>query len=120
MKYWGGTSRLTWSSDSANNRARSTPDRSSAVPRTGDIVLKPFIEAGTYRQLFRVETWQTHDLLDGPFDDVRAAMDAAFEFGMTARLVVWLDYSDDPLSHDLDTLPLYFADNSAGASSSAA
>jgi hypothetical protein len=32
---------------------------------------------------------------------------------VTARLAVWLDYSDDPDSHQLDLVPLYFSDTTA-------
>jgi hypothetical protein len=84
-----------------------------ATPRPGDVVLKPFIDRHNYKQLFRVETWNTHDLLDGPFEHVREAMEAAFEFGVTARLAVWLDYSDDPTAHELDAMPLYVSDKPA-------
>lgn len=48
---------------------------------------------------------------------VREAMECAFEFGMTSRLAVWLDYSDAPDAHDLDPVPLYFSDHAGGARS---
>ena len=118
MKYWGGQTPPSWLREIANDRPRPlvVPDEQSPiVPRTGDIVLKPFIDGRTFAQLFRVETWNTHDLLDGPFDSVRAAMECAFEFGVTSRLVVWLDYSDDPDGHDLDSVPLYYSDTAASA-----
>ena len=83
-------------------------------------MLKPVIDQTSFQQLFRLETWQTHDLLDGPFEHVRAALEAAFEFGVTARLAVWLDYSDDPKAHDLDSTPLYFDDKSLAVSESVA
>ena len=94
----------------ARSRPLIMPEHSAAVPQSGDVVLKPFIDGRTFKQLFRVETWDTHDLLDGPFEHVRDALDAALEFGVTARLAVWLDYSDDVDSHHLDLVPLYFSD----------
>jgi hypothetical protein len=99
-------------------RASTAADSSAAEPHDGDIVLKPFIDHRSYKQLFRLETWQTHDLLDGPFSGVREAMEAAFEFGVTSRLAVWLDYSDDPAAHDLDPVPLFYGDGSAAGSTS--
>ena len=120
MKYWGGQTPPSWLRDIANDRPRPlviSEDTAHLVPQDGDIVLKPFIDGRTYKQLFRVETWNTHDLLDGPFDDVRAAMECAFEFGVTSRLAVWLDYSDDPASHDLDNVPLYYAEVATAARS---
>jgi hypothetical protein len=120
MKYWGGKRPPSWIRDIAEERPRPlvvSEEATSIVPRSGDIVLKPFIDGETYRQLFRVETWQTHDLLDGPFESVRDAMECAFEFGVTSHLAVWLDYSDDPASHDLDNVPLYHADFAASSQS---
>ena len=104
-----------WIIDIAEARSRPLilPDQSAVVPQNGDVVLKPFIDHRTFKQLFRVETWQTHDLLDGPFEHVRDALDAALEFGVTTRLAVWLDYSDDPDAHHLDSVPLYFSDTTA-------
>jgi hypothetical protein len=119
MKYWGGRSRPAWVREIAQDRGRplTADDQAhSLVPQPGDIVLKPFIEQASFRQLFRLETWQTHDLLDGPFEHVREALEAAFEFGVTARLAVWLDYSDNPKLHDLDAVPLYFDDKSSSDS----
>jgi hypothetical protein len=86
------------------------PEQAEVSPQPGDIVLKPFIDGKTYKQHFRVETWNTHDLLDGPFDDIRTAMNAAFELSATSRLAVWLDYSDHPDVHELDNVPLYYSD----------
>ena len=120
MKYWGGKTPPSWVREIADDRPRPlvvSEDVAHVVPKTGDIVLKPFIDGRTYKQLFRVETWNTHDLLDGPFESVHEAMECAFEFGATSRLAVWLDYSDHPHSHDLDTVPLYYADFSASAES---
>lgn len=119
MRYWDGKTLPAWVRDVEQERPRplaisSHPD---VTPQPGDVVLKPFIDGRTYKQLFRVETWHTHDLLDGPFDDVRQAMEAAFEFGVTSRLAVWLDYSDDPESHDLDPVPLYYSDIALAARS---
>ena len=116
MKFWGRhTARWVRQVAGGNLRAIARPrSASSTMPRAGDIVLKPFIDGRTFNQLFRVETWSTHDVLDGPFDDVRRAMECAFEFGVTSRLAVWLDYSDDPDSHTLDPVPLYHADASRG------
>jgi hypothetical protein len=104
-----------WIVDIAEARSRPLvmPDHSVGVPQSGDVVLKPFIDHRTFKQLFRVETWETHDLLDGPFEHVRDALDAALEFGVTARLAVWLDYSDEPDSHHLDSVPLYLSDTTA-------
>ena len=109
-----------WVREIAQDRARPmvTAEPVEAGPDSGDVVLKPCIQH--HRQLFRVETWETHDHLDGPFDHVRDAMEAALEFGLTARLTVWLDYSDDPARHDLDPVPLYISDVLASDSSSAA
>ena len=106
----------------AEDRARPIvpANRVGCSPQPGDIVLKPFIDHHSYKQLFRVETWRTHDLLDGPFADVREAMECAFEFGVTARLAVWLDYSDDPAAHELDDVPLYFSDTTVLDSKSVA
>lgn len=122
MKYWGGRTPPAWIREIAQERPRPlvSTEPAAVAPQQGDVVLKPFIEHRTYKQLFRVETWQTHDLLDGPFEHVRDAMDAALEFGATARLVVWLDYSDDPDAHELDDVPLYFSDLSASNSQSVA
>lgn len=102
-----------WVREIAQDRARPMVNAEAvdAVPRPGDVVLKPFIDRANYKQLFRVETWNTHDLLEGPFEHVRLAMEAAFELGVTARLAVWLDYSDDAGTHDLDPVPLYTSDN---------
>jgi len=91
----------------------------AAGPHPGDVVLKPCLDRSSYKQLFRVETWKTHDLLEGPFDHVRPAMEAAFEFGATARLTVWLDYSDDPGLHELDPVPLYPSEHPSADSLSA-
>ena len=113
MKFWGGQTPPAWLREIASDRPRPlnlASERVAIKPTAGDIVLKPFIDGQTYRQLFRVETWNTHDLLDGPFEDVREAMTCAFEFGQTSRLAVWLDYSDAPTFHDLDPVPLYFSD----------
>jgi len=120
MKYWGGQTPPAWVRDIADERPRPlvvSDDQSHVEPRAGDIVLKPLIDDRTYRQLFRVETWHTHDLLDGPFESVRDAMACAFEFGATSRLAVWLDYSDHPNTHDLDAVPLYYADSAASSES---
>lgn len=112
MQFWGARRPPAWIREIADERPRplAVPSQSDITPQPGDVVLKPFIDDRTYRQLFRVETWQTHDLLDGPFHEVRQAMEAAFEFGVTARLAVWLDYSDTPEHHDLDPVPLYYSD----------
>lgn len=122
MKFWSfHTAR--WVRQIAADAPRALPvlaPAPSKAPREGDIVLKPFIDRETYKQLFRVETWTTHDLLDGPFDDVRRAMECAFEFGVTSRLAVWLDYSDDPESHTLDPVPLYYSDITEANSTSIA
>jgi hypothetical protein len=122
MKYWGGRAPPHWVREIASERPRLLipAEPPSVVPQAGDIVLKPFIDLGTYRQLFRVETWNTHDLLDGPFDNVRDALAAALEFGAIARLAVWLDYSDAPLSHELDSVPLYVSDLGSASSQSVA
>ena len=120
MKYWGGQTPPAWVREIADERPRQlvvTENQSNVQPRTGDIVLKPFIDVRTYRQLFRVETWNTHDLLDGPFGGVREALECAFEFGATSHLVVWLDYSDHPQAHDLDSVPLYNSNTSQGSES---
>ena len=120
MKYWGGQQPPAWVREIAEDRPRPlvlAEDPMNAVPKTGDIVLKPFIDGETFKQLFRVETWNTHDLLDGPFDSVHAALECAFEFGVTSRLAVWLDYSDDPHSHDLDSVPLYYSETASGSQS---
>jgi hypothetical protein len=113
VRQWGGGAPPPWIREIAQDRARPLVNAEpvSAVPGPGDVVLKPCIDHANYKQLFRVETWNTHDLLEGPFENVRVAMDAAFEFGATARLAVWLDYSDDPSTHELDAVPLYIADN---------
>jgi hypothetical protein len=119
MKFWGGVTPPAWVREIAHDRARPlvpSVEHTSLVPQSGDIVLKPFIEDRTYKQLFRVETWNTHDLLDGPFEHVREALACAFEFGVTSRLAVWLDYSDAPSAHDLDEVPLYFCDKSLNGS----
>ena len=122
MKHWGGQAPPSWVREIAQERARPlvTSAAPAVTPSPGDMVLKPFIDRATYKQLFRLETWNTHDLLDGPFENVRDAMDCAFEFGATARLVVWLDYSDEPASHELDSVPLYCSDLSAFDSKSVA
>jgi hypothetical protein len=120
MKFWGGKTPPAWIGEIAQDRPRPlvmTEEVTHVVPKTGDIVLKPLIDGHTFKQLFRVETWNTHDLLDGPFESVHEALECAFEFGLTSRLAVWLDYSDDPNSHDLDVVPLYYAENSASSSS---
>ena len=112
MKDWRWKKPPAWVHEIATAHARPlvTLEQQPPEPQEGDLVLKPFIDSRTYKQLFRVETWQTHDLLDGPFAHVQDAMEAALELGVIARLVVWLDYSDDPASHDLDQVPLYAAD----------
>jgi hypothetical protein len=122
MKYWGGRTPPAWLREIAQERPRPlvSAEPTTVQPQEGDMVLKPFIDGRTYQQLFRLETWQTHDLLDGPFDSVRDAMDSALEFGKTARLVVWLDYSDHPAEHELDGVPLYRSDLSASDSRSVA
>ena len=123
MKFWGGRTPPAWVREIAHDRPRSfsPADRPArAVAQSGDIVLKPFIDGQTYKQLFRVETWNTHDLLDGPFEHVRDALSSAFEFGQTSRLAVWLDYSDAPAFHDLDPVPLYYSDRKSGNSESVA
>lgn len=120
MKYWGGQKPPSWVREIAHDRPRplvTTDDVPHGMPQIGDVVLKPFIDHQTYRQLFRVETWNTHDLLGGPFASVREAMECAFEFGVTSRLAVWLDYSDDPDTHDLDQVPLYYVDLPASSQS---
>ena len=120
MKYWGGQQPPAWVREIAQERPRPLvvdDDQAHAGPLPGDVVLKPFIDGATFKQLFRVETWNTHDLLDGPFDSVRAAMECALEYGLTARLAVWLDYSDHPDTHDLDSVPLYLSDGAAGSAS---
>ena len=113
MRYWGGAAPPQWLREIAQDRARPLVNAEPVhgAPRTGDVVLKPCVDRQNYKQLFRVETWNTHDLLDGPFDQIRQAMEAAFEFGATARLTVWLDYSDDPEAHELDGVPLYVSDH---------
>lgn len=123
MKYWGGQTPPSWIRDIADERPRPLVGANGpglVAPQTGDVVLKPFIDGKNYRQVFRLETWQTHDLLDGPFDDVKQAMEYALELGVTTRLVVWLDYSDDPDSHDLDAVPLYYSDTTGADARSAA
>ena len=120
MKYWGGKLPPPWVQEIASERARplvSASEPSLLTPRPGDIVLKPVIDRHNYRQLFRVETWETHALLEGPFDNVREAMECAYELAATSHLSVWLDYSDNPDSHDLDDVPLYEAEKSAEPSS---
>jgi hypothetical protein len=123
MKNWGGRTPPAWIREIAEERPRplvalTPPDLKS--PQAGDIVLKPFIDGKSYQQLFRLETWDTHGLLDGPFDDIKRALESALEFGVTSRLVVWLDYSDDPHSHDLDAVPLYYSDTTAADTKSVA
>ena len=123
MKYWGGQTPPAWIRDIADERPRPLVGGAIAelsAPQAGDIVLKPLIDVRTYQQLFRLETWGTHDLLDGPFDDIKRALESAFEFGVTSRLAVWLDYSDDPGWHDLDAVPLYYADTTAADAKSVA
>jgi hypothetical protein len=39
---------------------------------------------------------------------------------VTSRLAVWLDYSDDPHSHDLDAVPLYYSETTAADTKSVA
>jgi hypothetical protein len=109
MRYWGGKTPPSWSREIASERPRHliTATHSASEPQAGDVVLKPFIDSRSHHQRFRVETWNTHDFLDGPFDHLRQAMDAAFELGATARLAVWLDYSHHPDAHELDPIPLY-------------
>jgi len=122
MKYWGGRTPPSWVREIAQDRPRPlvAAQPLEILPMRGDIVLKPFIDHGSYRQLFRLETWETHDLLDGPFDDVHRALESALEFGVTSRLAVWLDYSDHPGSHELDTVPLYSHDTTCSDSKSVA
>jgi hypothetical protein len=113
MKFWGGQTPPKWLNEIADDRPRPlvvADDNPTVSPAAGDIVLKPYIDVQTYRQRFRVETWNTHALLDGPFDDAHEALELAFELGATAHLTVWLDYSDDPAAHDLDSVPLYSSD----------
>jgi hypothetical protein len=108
MKYWGGKTPPSWSREIAHDRPRHlmAVEHGSTTPQAGDVVLKPFIDSRTHQQRFRVETWNTHDLLDGPFHHLREAIDVAFELGATARLTVWLDYSHHPDAHELDRVPL--------------
>jgi len=123
MKYWGGRTPPAWIREIAEERPRPLVGASPsglATPQAGDIVLKPFIDGRNYKQLFRLETWDTHDLLDGPFDDIKRALECALEFGVTSRLAVWLDYCDDPDSHDLDAVPLYYSDTVAADARSVA
>lgn len=123
MKFWGGRTPPSWVREIAFDRPHPlvfSSEITELQPRAGDIVLKPYIDGRTYSQLFRVETWNTHDLLDGPFEDAREAMQCAFEFGQTSRLAVWLDYSDAPTFHDLDPVPLYFSDRRKSDSDSVA
>ena len=123
MKYWGGQTPPAWIRDIADDRPRPLVGASRpglTTPQAGDIVLKPFFDGTGCKQLFRLETWQTHALLDGPFDDVKRALECAFEFGVTSRLAVWLDYSDDPDVHDHDALPLYYSDTTAADTRSVA
>lgn len=113
MKFWGGRTPPNWLREIANDRPRPlvvADDTPRVNPAIGDLVLKPLIDHKSYKQLFRLETLNTHALLDGPFDDIHHAMEAALELGVTARLSVWLDYSDCPESHDLDNIPLYYSD----------
>jgi hypothetical protein len=116
MKFWGGKTPPSWSREIANDRPRQllAAEYASTTPQTGDVVLKPFIGSRTHQQRFRVETWNTHDLLDGPFNNLRQAMDAAFELGATARLTVWLDYSHHPEAHELDRIPLCVGSSVSG------
>jgi hypothetical protein len=123
MKYWGGQTPPAWIREIAEERPRPLVGAASAgltSPQAGDIVLKPFIDGKTYQQLFRLETWDTHDLLDGPFDDIKRALESALEFGVTSRLAVWLDYSDHPHSHDVDAVPLYYSETTAADTKSVA
>ena len=122
MKHWGGRIPPSWVREIAQDRPRPlvTVEAPALSPSDGDIVLKPFIDRNTFKQLFRLETWHTHALLDGPFENVHDALECAFEFGVTARLAVWLDYSDDPAAHELDDVPLYYSDLSAFDSKSVA
>jgi hypothetical protein len=123
MKYWGGRTPPSWVREIAEERPRplvALAPSGLTSPQTGDIVLKPFIDGKSYQQLFRLETWDTHGLLDGPFDDIKRALEAALEFGVTSRLAVWLDYSDDPHSHDLDAVPLYYSETTAADTKSVA
>lgn len=120
MKYWGARPPPSWIREIVDERPRPLVGASVSgltTPQTGDIVLKPFIDGRNYKQIFRLETWDTHDLLDGPFDDIKRALDCALELGLTSRLAVWLDYCDDPASHDLDEVPLYYSDITAAARS---
>ena len=115
MKFWGSQTPPAWLREIANDRPRPlviVSDEPSLEPSAGDIVLKPCVDGQCYRLRFRVETWNTHDLLDGPFDDPHQALQTAFELGATSHLSVWLDYSDDPHAHDLDTVPIYISESS--------
>lgn len=123
MKYWGGQTPPSWIREIVNERPRPLVGASRSgltTPQIGDIVLKPFIDGRNYQQCFRLETWDTHDLLDGPFNDIKKALESALEFGLTSRLAVWLDYSDDPDSHDLDEVPLYYSETTAADARSVA
>jgi hypothetical protein len=115
MRFWGGQTPPAWLREIASDRPRPlviATDEPGVTPTAGDIVLKPWVDVQSYRQRFRVESWNTHDLLDGPFDDPHQALEAAFELGATSHLSVWLDYSDDSGSHDLDTVPIYVSESS--------
>lgn len=95
-------------------------DQPLLEPQPGDIVVKPIIERHAHARRFRVETWDTHDLLDGPFLDVDAARAAALELAVIGHLVVWLDESDEAGAHQLDPAPLYRADPGAAPARSVA
>src|SRR5688572_11613861 len=101
-KMWsGGGPRPRWAREIADDHTwqktrYSEPEATIPTPQPGDVVIKPGFDSATMKQLFRVETWQTHALLDGPFHHIRQALDAALEVGVTARLSVWIDFSEDP------------------------
>jgi hypothetical protein len=110
MRFWGGQHPPEWLREIANDRPRPlvvADDEPGITPNPGDIVLKPVLDAESYRHCFRLETWNTHDLLEGPFHDAHQALESALELGPTSQLTVWLDYSNDPHAHDLDNVPLY-------------
>ncbi len=89
-------------------------------PQPGDIVVKPVIERHSHARRFRVETWDTHDLLGGPFLNVDEAREAALELAVIGHLVVWLDESDEAGAHTLEPAPLYRADPAAARTRSVA
>jgi hypothetical protein len=116
MRFWGGRQPPAWLHEIANDRPRPlvvVHDEPGLAPTRGDIVLKPVLDSRGDTHCFRLETWNTHDLLDGPFDNAHDALESAFELGATSHLTVWLDYSNDPHAHDLDNVPLYRSDPTA-------